>query len=215
MLLYLNGIFVGLLILSNIVAVKLFSIGSWAMLPAAVIVYIFTFPLTDVIAEVYGKKEARRTVQAGLITQVLALIFISITITLPAAPVFSEQASFETILSGSFRVIAASLLAYLVSQNLDVTVFDRLKSKHGTKKLWLRNNASTMLSQLIDTTLFIVIAFYGTMPLSVLGGLILTQYLFKFFASIVLTPVVYLLVRLVRKQETRMEQLQEAASFKG
>jgi uncharacterized integral membrane protein (TIGR00697 family) len=201
MILYLNGIFVGLLILANIVAVKLFSIGDWAILPAAVIVYIFTYPIIDVIVEVYGKKEGRRTVQAGLVTQILALIFIAITIQLPAAPVFNDQESFQTILNGSFRVIIASLIAYAVSQNLDVFVFNRLKTIHGQKKLWLRNNASTMLSQLIDTTIFITIAFYGTMPVAILGSLIFTQYVFKFFASILLTPVVYLLVHFIRRQE--------------
>ncbi|MBS4189931.1 queuosine precursor transporter [Bacillus sp. FJAT-49705] len=201
MILYLNGIFVGLLILANIVAVKLFSIGDWAILPAAVIVYIFTYPIIDVIVEVYGKKAGQRTVQAGLITQILALIFIAITVHLPAAPVFKDQESFQTILNGSFRVIVASLISYLVSQNLDVFVFNRLKSMHGQKKLWLRNNASTMLSQLIDTTIFITIAFIGTMPLAVLGGLIVTQYIFKFFASIFITPLVYLLVHLIRKRE--------------
>jgi len=208
MLLYLNGIFVGLLILSNIVAVKLFSIGTWAMLPAAVIIYIFTFPITDVIVEVYGKKEAQRTVRAGFITQVLALIFIAITIALPAAPAFGDQASYETILSGGLRVVVASLISYMVSQNLDVFVFGQLKARHGQKKLWLRNNASTMTSQLVDTTIFITIAFYGTMPLAVLGGLILTQYAFKFVASIVLTPVVYLLVGLVKKQESAVIETQ-------
>jgi uncharacterized integral membrane protein (TIGR00697 family) len=201
MILYLNGIFVGLLILANIVAVKLFSIGNWAILPAAVIVYIFTYPIIDVIVEVYGKKEGRRTVQAGLVTQILALIFIAITIQLPAAPVFNDQESFQTILNGSFRVIIASLTAYAVSQNLDVFVFNRLKTIHGQKKLWLRNNASTMLSQLIDTTIFITIAFYGTMPVAILVSLIFTQYVFKFFASILLTPVVYLLVHFIRRQE--------------
>jgi queuosine precursor transporter len=201
MILYLNGIFVGLLILANIVAVKLFSIGDWAILPAAVIVYIFTYPIIDVIVEVYGKKEGRRTVQAGLVTQILALIFIAITIQLPAAPVFNDQESFQTILNGSFRVIIASLIAYAVSQNLDVFVFNRLKTIHGQKKLWLRNNASTMLSQLIDTTIFITIAFYGTMPVAILVSLIFTQYVFKFFASILLTPVVYLLVHFIRGQE--------------
>lgn len=203
MIFYLNGIFVGLLILANIVAVKLFSIGEWAMLPAAVVVYIFTYPLIDVIVEAYGKKEGRRTVNAGLVTQVLALIFITITIHLPAAPVFQEQKAFETILNGSFRVIIASLISYAVSQNLDVFVFNKLKSVHGSKKLWLRNNASTMLSQLIDTTIFITIAFYGTMPLAVLGSLILTQYIFKFLASILTTPLVYGLVHLVRKQDSK------------
>lgn len=210
MLLYLNGIFVGLLILANIVAVKLFSIGNLAILPAAVIVYIFTYPIVDVIVEVYGKKEGRRTVQAGLITQIFALIFIAITVHLPSAPVFKDQQSFETILNGSFRVIVASLISYAVSQNLDVFVFNKLKSKHGQKKLWLRNNASTMLSQLLDTTIFITIAFYGMMPIGVLGSLILTQYIFKFLASIINTPLVYLLVSIIRKQESKVVTEKEA-----
>lgn len=201
MILYLNGIFVGLLILANIVAVKLFSIGDWIILPAAVIIYIFTYPIIDVIVEVYGKKEAQRTVNSGLIMQILALIFIAITIHLPAAPIFNDQESFQTILNGSFRVILASLISYAVSQNLDVFVFNKLKAIHGPKKLWLRNNASTMLSQLIDTTIFITIAFYGTVPIAVLGSLILTQYVFKFVASISTTPIVYLLVNLIRRQQ--------------
>lgn len=202
MIFYLNGIFVGLLILANIVAVKLFSIGDNIMLPAAVIVYIFTYPLIDVIVEVYGKKEGKRTVQAGLVTQIFALIFIAITVHLPSAPVFKDQASFETILNGSFRVILASLISYTVSQNLDVFVFNKLKSKHGEKKLWLRNNASTMLSQLIDTTIFITIAFYGTMPIAILGSLIITQYIFKFLAAILTTPIVYFLVNLARRMDS-------------
>ncbi|WP_043930199.1 queuosine precursor transporter [Bacillus sp. EB01] len=201
MLFYLNGAFVGLLILANIVAVKLFSIGSWAILPAAVIVYFFTYPIIDVIVEVYGKKAGQRTVQAGLITQILALVFISITVALPAAPVFTEQQSFETILNGSFRVIIASLISYAISQNLDVFVFNKLKNRHGQKKLWLRNNAAVMLSQLVDTTIFIAIAFYGTVPVAILGTMIVTQYVFKFFASIAITPLVYFLVSLIRKRE--------------
>lgn len=203
MILYLNGIFTGLLILANILAVKIFSVGEWAILPAAVIIYIFTYPLIDVIVEVYGKQEARRTVKAGLITQILALGFIAVAIALPAASTFQDQASFETILGGSFRVIAASLISYVISQNLDVYVFNRLKTIHGSKKLWLRNNASTMLSQLIDTTIFITIAFYGTMPLAVLGSLIATQYVFKFVAAILTTPLVYLLVHLIRSRESQ------------
>ncbi|WP_312470661.1 queuosine precursor transporter [Neobacillus sp.] len=210
MILYLNGIFVGLLILANIVAVKLFSIGNGIILPAAVVIYIFTFPIIDVIVEVYGKKEAQRTVKAGLIMQILALLFITITIHLPAAPIFNDQESFQTILNGSFRVIIASLTSYAISQNLDVFVFNKLKTIHGQKKLWLRNNASTMLSQLIDTTIFITIAFYGTMPMAVLVSLILTQYVFKFFASMATTPIVYLLVNLIKRQETVVSVQKEA-----
>ncbi|VEF48904.1 putative integral inner membrane protein [Bacillus freudenreichii] len=210
MLYYLNGAFVGLLILSNILAVKLISFGNWVVLPAAVIIYVFTYPITDTITEVYGKNAARKTVMAGLVTQMLAILFIYITIKLPPAPFYENQAEFETIFSAGFRVTLASLLSFLISQNLDVTVFHRLKKKHGEKKLWIRNNASTMVSQLVDTTIFIAIAFYGTMPTSALFALILTQYSFKFVVAILDTPLVYLLVRLCRK-DTAKNTMQNAA----
>ncbi|MDZ5473509.1 queuosine precursor transporter [Bacillus sp. 31A1R] len=201
MLLYLNAAFAGFLILSNILAVKLFSLGSWAVLPAAVIVYIFTYPITDVIGEVYGKDAARKTVIAGFITQIFASVFIFVAIQLPSAPFFQAQGEFETILNGSIRITIASLLSYFISQNLDVTVFHKLKEKHGDKKLWLRNNLSTGASQLVDTSVFIFVAFYGTMPTAALLGLIVTQYIFKICAAIIDTPIVYWLVKVCRKEE--------------
>lgn len=207
MLLYLNGLFVGLLILANIVAVKLISVGDWAILPAAVVIYIFTYPIIDVIVEVYGKEQAKQTVRAGLFTQVAALIFISITVAMPAASFWEGQTSFEAILNGSLRVIVASLISYFISQNLDVFVFDRLKQKHGAKKLWLRNNASTMASQLIDTTIFITIAFAGTVPTAVLLGMIATQYVVKFIATIATTPLVYGAVYGIRAREGKEKNL--------
>ncbi|WP_226037225.1 queuosine precursor transporter [Aquibacillus saliphilus] len=200
MFIYLNALFVGLLIVSNILGVKLFSIGEF-MLPAAAVVYVITYLVSDVIGEVYGKEAARKTVQAGFITQVVALLFVFIAIQLPAAPVFGLQAEFETILGGSFRVMLASLAAYVVSQNLDVSIFHRLKEKHGEKKLWLRNNLSTMTSQLIDTSIFITIAFLGTVPTSVLLGMIATQYVFKFIVAVVDTPITYLLVKLAKREK--------------
>ena len=203
MLYYLNGLFVGLLILSNVLAVKLFSIGDWVVLPAAVIIYVFTYPILDVITEAYGKEAARRTVLTGFIAQVLAIGFIWIAIKLPAAPYYENQQSFELIFTAGFRVTVASLIAYLVSQNLDVTIFDKLKKRHGTKKLWIRNNLSTMASQLVDTAIFISIAFYGTMPLGVLIGMIFSQYIFKFIVAILDTPIVYALVAICKRTEKK------------
>jgi uncharacterized integral membrane protein (TIGR00697 family) len=200
-LLYFNALFVGLLITSNVISVKVFDLGGMAILPAAAIVYVFTYPLTDVIGEVYGKEAARKTVNAGFVTQLFAAVFIYASLHLPPAPFFEAQTEFETILGGSFRVILASLAAYVISQNLDVLVFHKFKTKHGTDKLWLRNNASTMTSQLVDTVIFITIAFYGTMPTGALLGLILTQYLFKLVVSIIDTPLVYLLVKWCRKDK--------------
>ncbi|WP_172368914.1 queuosine precursor transporter [Sporosarcina jiandibaonis] len=211
MLYYLNGLFVGLLILSNVLAVKLFSIGDWIVLPAAVIIYVFTYPILDVITEAYGKEAARRTVLTGFLAQILAIVFIWIAIKLPAASFYENQQSFEVIFTAGFRVTIASLAAYLVSQNLDVTIFDKLKKRHGKKKLWIRNNLSTMASQLVDTAIFITIAFYGTMPLGVLIGMIFSQYIFKFIVAVLDTPVVYALVAISRRTEKK-EKLDTATA---
>ncbi|CDQ41246.1 MULTISPECIES: queuosine precursor transporter [Virgibacillus] len=206
MFVYLNALFVGLLLLSNILAVKLFQIGEF-ILPGAAVVYVITYLLTDVIGEVYGKETARKTVQAGFITQLIGMLFIFIVVHLPAAPAFGLQEEFEQILGGSFRVMIASLLSYLASQHLDVTIFHRLKANHGEKKLWLRNNISTMTSQLIDTSIFIVIAFWGVVPFNVLIGMVITQYVFKLIIAIIDTPFAYLLVKWARKQEVHQEGL--------
>ncbi|WP_028784526.1 queuosine precursor transporter [Thalassobacillus devorans] len=204
MFIYLNALFVGLLILANILGVKLFSVGGY-VLPAAVIVYVITYLITDVIGEVYGKEAAKKTVQAGFFTQVIALLFIFVAIQLPAAPFFQSQAEFETILGGSFRVMLASLISYVASQNFDVFIFHRLKKKHGEKKLWLRNNLSTMSSQLIDTIVFITIAFAGTMPTAALSGMIATQYVFKFLVAAIDTPIAYLLVNAAKKDKQKIQ----------
>lgn len=211
MLYYLNGTFVGLLILSNVLAVKLFSIGDWVVLPAAVIIYVFTYPILDVITESYGKKAAHRTVLTGFITQIFAIFFIWIAIQLPSAPFYEHQQSFELIFTAGFRVTLASLIAYLVSQNLDVFIFDRLKKRHGEKKLWIRNNLSTMASQLVDTAIFITIAFLGTMPLGALIAMIFSQYIFKFIVAILDTPVVYALVAVCKRAEKK-ENLETASA---
>lgn len=208
MLIYLNALFTGLLVLSNILAVKLFSIGEWIILPAAVIVYVFTYPITDIIGEVYGREAAAKTVKAGFITQIFSLVFIMAAIQLPSAPFFQMQTEFESILSGSFRIVVASLVSYLISQNLDVFVFHKLKEKHGENKLWLRNNLSTVVSQLFDTSIFILIAFYGTMPFGALLGLAATQYAFKFIVALLDTPLVYLFVRLSKKEHTQTLSMQ-------
>lgn len=210
MLLYLNALFVGLLILSNILGVKLFSVGDF-VLPAAVIVYVVTYLVTDVIGEVYGKEVAKKTVKAGFVTQVVAMIFISIAIALPAAPFFEQQAQYEAILGGSFQIMIASLVSYLVSQNTDVWIFHKLKAKHGESKLWLRNNLSTMSSQLLDTTVFITIAFFG-LPWGTILTMVATQYAFKLLVAIIDTPIAYVLVKLAKreKNEAHTQMTKEA-----
>ncbi|GAA0441607.1 queuosine precursor transporter [Lentibacillus halophilus] len=198
MFVYLNALFIGLFLLSNVLGVKLFSIGS-VVLPGTLVVYVVTYIITDVISEVYGKDAARKTVLAGFLTQVVALVFIFIVIQLPAAPDFGLQTEFAAVLGGSFRVMVASLMSYAVSQNLDVSIFHYLKARHGDSKLWIRNNVSTMTSQLADTAIFITVAFWGTVPFSVLMGMLVSQYVVKLLIALLDTPVVYMLVTWAQK----------------
>ena len=188
----LNGIFLATVIVSNIVAAKVVSFGG-LVIPAAIVGYPISFLMTDVIGEIWGKKEASRTVRLGLICQLLSLTLIGLSIILPVAPFADNQAEFQSIMGQSFRVVAASLSAYMLAQLNDVYIFHKLKEKTNGKHKWLRNNLSTMASQLIDTAIFITIAFYGTVP-NILT-MIVSQYLVKFVYAILDTPFFYLLTR--------------------
>ena len=191
-LLLLNGIFITTLIVANIVASKVVTIGSF-VLPAAVVAYPLTFLMTDVIGEIWGKEEANRTVRNGFICQAVSLVLILLAIMLPVAPFADNQAEFQSILGQSFRVVFASMVGYLVAQCNDVFIFHKLKEKYNGKHKWLRNNVSTLLSQLLDTAIFITIAFIGTVP-NILT-MILSQYAVKAFYALLDTPFFYLLTR--------------------
>lgn len=191
-LLLLNGIFLTSLLIANILASKVVTFWGF-VLPAAVVAYPLTFLMTDVIGEIWGKEEANRTVRNGFICQVISLILISLAILLPVAPFADNQAEFQSILGQSFRVVFASMIGYLVAQFNDVLIFHKLKEKCSGKHKWLRNNVSTMISQLLDTAIFITIAFIGTVPN--IFTMILSQYAVKAFYALIDTPFFYLLTR--------------------
>ena len=191
-LMLLNGIFVATLIVANIVSAKVVSF--WGLvIPAAIVAYPLTFLMTDVIGEIWGREEANRTVKLGLICQLLSLVLIGLSIVLPVAPFADNQAEFQSIMGQSFRVVAASLAAYMLAQLNDVYIFHKLKEKTNGKHKWLRNNLSTMISQLLDTAIFITIAFIGTVPN--IWVMIFSQYLIKFIYALLDTPFFYLLTR--------------------
>lgn len=194
-LLLLNGIFITSLIVANILASKVVTIWDF-VLPAAVVAYPLTFLMTDVIGEIWGKEEANRAVRNGFICQVISLILISLAILLPVAPFADNQAEFQAILGQSFRVVFASMIGYLIAQCNDVFIFHKLKEKCNGKHKWLRNNVSTLLSQLLDTAVFITIAFIGIVPN--IFTMILSQYVVKAAYALIDTPFFYLLTR---KQE--------------
>ncbi|HJJ97050.1 MAG TPA: queuosine precursor transporter [Methanocorpusculum sp.] len=195
-LVVLTCFFVVSLIVSNIIAAKVVCIG-WIEIPAAVIAYPITFLCTDVISEIWGREEARRTVHLGFVVQIFSLILIYIAIYLPPAGYMLEfQSSFAETLGTSARFVLASLVAYGVAQTLDVHLFHWLRGRFEPK--WMRNNGSTMVSQLFDTVIFITIGFWGVVPN--LGWMMVSQYVVKWVFALADTPVFYYLTRHHGKQ---------------
>lgn len=194
--------FVVSLIVSNIIAAKVVCIG-WIEIPVAVIAYPITFLCTDVISEIWGREEARRTVHLGFVVQIFSLILIYIAIYLPPAEYMLEfQSSFAETLGTSARFVLASLVAYGVAQTLDVHLFHWLRGRFEPK--WMRNNGSTMVSQLVDTVIFITIGFWGVVPN--LGWMMVSQYVVKWVFALADTPVFYYLTRDHGKQAVKTKE---------
>ena len=192
-LIILNTVFVMSLLVANIVGGKVVSIIGLTV-PAAVVSYAITFLCTDIINELWGKKEANKTVKLGLVIQLFSLVLILIAIALPPAEFAQDyNAMFKIVLGQNVRMVVASLVAYLVSQANDVFLFNYLKRLTKGAHKWIRNNVSTMTSQAIDTAIFITIAFYGQVPN--LMWMIISQYIIKFILALLDTPFFYYLTR--------------------
>lgn len=163
------------------------------------ILYGSIFLATDLLSEVYGKEEARKGVFLGFWG--LLFMTISMQLTLHFVPHTSDfaQPHLSALFSVLPRIALASLSAYLLSQLHDVWAFHFWKSKTGEKQLWLRNNASTLISQLIDSTVFVVIAFWGVFEFSVVLQIFISTYLFKVIVALFDTPVLYLGKKLLLK----------------
>lgn len=190
-LILLISAFTGSLVISQVLASKIVLLGG-LVVPAGVLAYSITFVATDVISEIWGKDVAKRVVWGGFISVLISLLLIKGALLLPAASFWPHEQAFNTILSSTPRIILASFIAYLVSQAHDVWAFHFWKDRFQGRHLWLRNNLSTIVSQVIDTVLFIGIAFYGSMPiLPIIAG----QLIIKWGIALLDTPLVYLLVK--------------------
>lgn len=197
-LMILSALFVSSLTIAAVLASKIVNIFG-LFVPAGILAYSVTFLVSDTIGEIWGRKTANNVVIAGFVALASVFLLIRLSISLPSAPFWQNQEAYSTILSASSRIIIASLIAYLVSQYHDVWLYHFIKERTGKKHLWLRNNASTAMSQLLDSVIFIVIAFYGTMPVI---PLILGQWVIKLIIAILDTPFVYGLVRLLEEHST-------------
>jgi uncharacterized integral membrane protein (TIGR00697 family) len=171
-----------------------------ALGPLAVEAGIFAFLLLVVtsssIAELHGRPVANRLVLIGFVPLIASLLLSLVVLSLPPSPEMDPNrlSAFNTMMSGTPRIWLGGITAYGVSTFLNVTIFSRLKTREGSSLLWLRAGIASVLSQIVDTLIFITIAFYGVFPI---GELLLGQMLAKVTLSAVLVPpLVYAFVAL-------------------
>ena len=200
----LAGLFITALVVCNLIANKFVSVdlGFYTFtLSAGVLPYPITFLITDILSEMYGRKKTSRVVLMGF----AALLFTILILWLGKqfAAIESSPVSdpvYNAAFGNSQRVIFASMTAYLVAQLVDVRLFHFWKRLTNGKMLWLRNNASTMLSQLVDTTLVVGVLFYGKESFETMSGFIIDGWLFKALAAFVDTIPIYIIVWIIRRQ---------------
>ncbi len=207
-----TGLFVGTLIVSNIIAVKLVNIFG-LILPAAVVLFPLTYIIGDVLTEVYGYARARRVIWIGFFANLVAVGAILLAGIIPAVPFWNlngayassgeAQTAYNAILGFTPRLLAASFVAYLAGEFLNSFVLAKLKLRTKGRFLWIRTIGSTLVGQAADTIIFITAAFAFTegMSLPFIVITILSQWGFKVAYEILATPLTYQAVRFLKKKE--------------
>ncbi len=180
-------------LLGNIAVCKCVDIFGLAT-TAGNVLYAATFLVTDILSEKYGKKEASRAVAYSFTIMVLWLAGTQLILSFEPNANDYIDASLKVVFGLVPRVTAGSLAGFIVSQNLDVFLYHAIWKKTGSDKtrLWLRNNGSTLISQLVDTVIFTFVAFWGVYPQNVFFSILITTYLFKAIVAICDTPFMYL-----------------------
>lgn len=198
-------------ILSELMGAKTFPIATIGKFHLNATVALFVLPLiysiNDIIVEVFGKEKAQSVVRSSLFMIFFILLYSLLVTYLPPSKRFlPTNEAYNTIFGISARFSAASLIAFVVSEFFDIYFFAKLRKKFGKSKLWLRTNASNFASELMDTAIFMTLAFYAldkpfASNFSFIIGIAIPYYLLRCFMSVIETPLVYLGVNWLKKEK--------------
>lgn len=191
--------FIASTLISNLLATKIFSLGFWGLTTdCGNLLFPLGYLMADVITEIYGEKEARRTIIYGLLANVLLVLTTTIAIQLPYPSYWGGQQAFEFIFTFAPRIVLASFLGYLIGQFVNARLMVRIKEKY-PKHLFVRTIGSTLGGELADTLIFANLAFYGIVPTSELLVFIIVQYVVKVLWEVIMQPITYKSVAWAKK----------------
>ncbi len=208
---FLSSIFITALVVSNLIFQKFFSWYPFNFevfgiklfeLSVGVLPYPVTFLITDIVSEIFGKRKANQVVVMGILASIFSIGLLLLGDVLPASsssPI--DDKTFNLVFSASPLAVLASMSAYLIAQFLDIRIYHFWKQLTQGKYLWLRNNFSTFSSQIIDsTTVIALLCIFDILAWDLFLGLVLSSITFKIVVAVIDTPLLYLLVGLIRKK---------------
>jgi hypothetical protein len=199
---FLSAIFIASLVTCNLIANKFVTVDlgfKVFIVSAGILPYPLTFLVTDLISELYGQKKANLVVFSGFIASMFVLLFLWLGGQFNAIPSsIVNDDIYNSVFQNAWRIIAASMIAYLFAQFIDVRIFHFWKRLTNGKHLWLRNNGSTIASQLVDTTLVIMILFVGVWESDQIISAIIDGWLFKMLMAAIDTPIIYGIIHLLK-----------------
>jgi len=197
---FLGGLFIAFLIVCNLISNKFISVQTCLreepfVLSAGILPYPVTFLITDLLSEFYGRKRTAVVILTGFIASILTVGVLNLGAIFPAiegSPVSDE--TYAVVFGNSWRVIGASMTAYIIAQLVDVQLYEFWKKRTKGKMLWLRNNGSTIFSQLVDTVLVVIVLFLGTKSSNEILSIIRDGWIFKVVCALIDTPIIYVSV---------------------
>tara|TARA_Y100001980_G_C14493366_1_gene270146 strand:- start:180 stop:863 length:684 start_codon:yes stop_codon:yes gene_type:complete len=204
----LSSIFIASLVSCNLIFQKFFQIDIWIPFlgmytfqqSVGLLPYPITFIVTDIISELYGKQKANQVVTAGLLASLFMLLIVTVSDKIPSAPFGVGSEVFSKVFGLSSAAVFASMMAYLFAQYIDVRLFHFWKKLTNGKHLWLRNNASTIFSQLVDTSVVLfLLCYFSVIEWNMFFQLLLNGFLFKVLFAAIDTPIIYVILYYARK----------------
>lgn len=198
LLIPITGLFVASLLIANTLDTKILMFFGLA-LPAGILLFPLAYVFGDVLTEVYGFAVSRRIIWTGFASLVLMLVMYEIARAVPPAPFWPNQTAFDAIFSHVPRIVLASIVAYFCGEFVNSYVVAKLKVAQAGKAMWLRFLASTVVGQAVDTAVFVLIAFGGTMAVSALVNITLSAWLVKVGWELVALPLTLVVVRYVKR----------------
>ncbi len=194
------ALFITSLLVSNVTASKPVQVGPLEF-SAALVIFPVSYIIADVLTEVYGYRRARIVIWLGFLCNAIMVGAVMLTVWLPPAPYWEHQSAYTTVLGMTPRLLVASLTAYLVGEFTNSYVLAKMKIATRGRWLWMRTIGSTVVGQLLDTSIFAVIAFLGVFPTDALLRIILMQWILKSAYEALATPITYAVVLFLKRKE--------------